>query len=546
MLTPGTQHPVLDGMEEEPEVSRRMTRKEVEDTGTIDLVKPGYGRALAEVDNSRAHGVMYTYAESLGHDPKKVIFLPKGAFASRDIFQRRREEAVVTIGELDMIVFGTRQGMRDLRTVIPPTVALSLSRNALKSGDPQFTQFFEGVRRRTKTAASIQLEGSEAMLSTHASMLSGPGQEKWLLKEYMRAEMKALRNLPEDADIALYEGATAAEYVIFALLSHAGKRTTKGAMQAHEFDLLMESAVELNYDLRRINIPYSDLSTTVIPPDTEVVYVSIPNNPTGLSLSGEEIQNFLRSLPVDIQAHEKIKPITVVLDLVGYDYVNDKNTFARELFDIVRGGSRHVIIVDSISKSEALAEQRIGFAWSNKPYFNEHLKRYELCHVSPLTVRAYKKQKERMKKTDFPCKSREYLESFHATLKEIVKLSKGNLKIYTPKSAGGRQPTGNYVIVGFKTEELADYYLDILREYGLQEEFVDTKGIVHQALRIIPPLRGTAHRRRKKMRKPAPGGKLQFIDDLRGMQYLDGKYIRLCASGPSFQLAALADAIGIY
>lgn len=542
----GARHALLQDLAPEPMVLRTVGMKEVRATGVLDLRQMGYRRALAQVNNRTGSGRLQRHAaELLGCDSGDVILFGRDGFTP--MYHRVPHEAPVRIGEVDAVRFTTRRGMPRLRRIVPPTLPHTLSVNATKFTDEDdFPDFAARNRKRMLERARRKIP--LAADSTSAALLpSGPGLENLMLKEYMRAGVRESRNLPPDVDIALYLGGTHAEEVVFGLLSRSGRLRPKTGMQCHEFDLATQAALALNHDVRRINIHYGDIGKTEIPHDIQNIFISIPNNPTGLSLNLDEISTFLDGL--EQSAHlggEESVERTVIFDLVGYDTTNDKQDFVAELIAMAQRKGVHIIIVDSASKSEAFAEDRIGWVWSNRPDFNALLKTHEIPYISPLTIRAWRKRKRHMAQTNklglnFYEQSASYLESFHAVLRNIVALSGGKVSIYTPKVAK-RDPRGYYVTLKFEDAGLARRYQHELQLRGKEEEYLDKEGAGLKPRHVALPLAGTRH---GQQRKPKPGQRIKFDSKNRGMPYLDGKYVRLCAAGPAFQLEALAEVLGI-
>ena len=96
----------------------------------------------------------------------------------------------------------------------------------------------------------------------------------------------------------------------------------------------------------------SDLSAMaeMITAETRIVWLCSPNNPTGLTLSQVEVDEFIAWLP---------EHIVVVFDEAYRDYVTDSNCV--DSLRYVRQG-RNVIVVRSFSKASGLADLRVGYA----------------------------------------------------------------------------------------------------------------------------------------------------------------------------------------
>lgn len=96
-----------------------------------------------------------------------------------------------------------------------------------------------------------------------------------------------------------------------------------------------------------------DAMAAAIAPDTRVVFIANPNNPTGTSLNKTEVQKFLRSVP---------QHIVVVLDEAYTEYVdapNFPNGFS------LLAEFPNLIVTRTFSKAYGLAGLRVGYAVSN-------------------------------------------------------------------------------------------------------------------------------------------------------------------------------------
>lgn len=541
-------HSELD-MPDEPSVLGILMAKEARDTHRVTLLHPGYTRALNEVDNKAGTGELFEHVRRNGDDPRKIILLARGGY--RDIYRVRPEQQIIRLGEVDAILFDTINRMLDVRRRVPRTLALSLSRHGDKfyngrvDADADFHNFADGVRRR-------QVDHARGVLSAHATVidpalaaLTGIAEEDMLLEEYMRHEARLARNLPDDAEVLLFEGGLEALRICFAVLSASGRERLKLAAQPHEYHDALQAAQNFNYDIRAMHVEYGNVTNTAIPENTDVVYLSIPNNPHGLTMGLDEIQDFIRKVPHYAGKEPNLRKTTIVLDVVGYDHTQKKSEFVKNLWEMVRGLPIRVVIVDSFSKSEALAEERIGFCLSNDPDFTSAMRTFELPHISPLTVRAYRKQKRRREAgRGFETESMEYVEAFHRNLREIVGNSNDAVRIYRPNSAAiyGKYPSGYYVTIEFKDETMKRCYFDLLEQYGKARQYGigDTQYSVEK---VDLPLSG-ALRGAKRIKIPQTGRPMIGLNGVKGMPYMhEGRTVRLCAAGPSFQLDALIDAI---
>ena len=98
---------------------------------------------------------------------------------------------------------------------------------------------------------------------------------------------------------------------------------------------------DYHFDLDRI--------AEFLPPETKLIFLANPNNPTGTIFTADELDTFLARVP---------KHILVVLDEAYCDYVEHAH-YSRSI-DVVRGG-RNVVVLRTFSKVYGLAGLRIGY-----------------------------------------------------------------------------------------------------------------------------------------------------------------------------------------
>ncbi|MGP4713553.1 histidinol-phosphate transaminase [Psychrobacter sp. DM8] len=87
-------------------------------------------------------------------------------------------------------------------------------------------------------------------------------------------------------------------------------------------------------------------------PNTKIVFIANPNNPTGTQLGRDELQEFVASMPPSV---------LVVLDEAYIEYSPESNN--RALLDAFD----NVVIVRTFSKAYGLAGLRVGYALSSAP-----------------------------------------------------------------------------------------------------------------------------------------------------------------------------------
>ena len=106
---------------------------------------------------------------------------------------------------------------------------------------------------------------------------------------------------------------------------------------------------------RLVEVPLRDYTFDLdaiarcVTPDTKLIYLANPNNPTGTMFTADELDSFLARIP---------EHILVVLDEAYCDYVEDPN-YSRSL-DLVRGGES-LLVLRTFSKVYGLAGLRVGY-----------------------------------------------------------------------------------------------------------------------------------------------------------------------------------------
>lgn len=93
-----------------------------------------------------------------------------------------------------------------------------------------------------------------------------------------------------------------------------------------------------------------DAMAAAIRPDTTLVYVCNPNNPTGGIRSGDDVRAFIEAVP---------ERVTVVVDEAYAEYVTD-TSYASMVHDAV--GASNVVVTRTFSKIYGLAGLRVGYA----------------------------------------------------------------------------------------------------------------------------------------------------------------------------------------
>jgi histidinol-phosphate aminotransferase len=112
--------------------------------------------------------------------------------------------------------------------------------------------------------------------------------------------------------------------------------------------LAMSEAVEVPLDSRHVHD--LDAIRDALRPDTTIVYLCNPNNPSGTVVASDAVAAFVDSLP---------EAILVVIDEAYHDYVTDER-YATAIPEAL--ARPNVLVLRTFSKIFALAGHRIGYA----------------------------------------------------------------------------------------------------------------------------------------------------------------------------------------
>lgn len=111
---------------------------------------------------------------------------------------------------------------------------------------------------------------------------------------------------------------------------------------------------------------------------TKVIIINSPNNPTGLILSKEELENIAKlSKKYDL--------------LVISDEVYNTITYGRDIFSIasIEGMRERTVIINSFSKSFAMTGWRIGYATGPKEIINKMAELQENFNACTTSISQY-------------------------------------------------------------------------------------------------------------------------------------------------------------
>lgn len=186
----------------------------------------------------------------------------------------------------------------------------------------------------------------EAMRAAAARMHIYPDGDTFYLRQALAAKLGVAEN-------QLFFGHGSNE--ILALLGHVylGKGTSIVA-SAQAF--VVYKLVAALYEAETIEVPMRNFThdleamLAAIRPDTRLVFVANPNNPTGTMVDGAALQRFLESLPDHVVA---------VLDEAYIELLSPAQ--APDSLSWVKAG-RPIFVLRTFSKAHGLAGLRIGYA----------------------------------------------------------------------------------------------------------------------------------------------------------------------------------------
>jgi histidinol-phosphate aminotransferase len=150
-----------------------------------------------------------------------------------------------------------------------------------------------------------------------------------------------------------------------------GVEPSYGSVYSHASRLNAEAVLlPLDADFRQ-NIPRMIEATKRNYREVGFVYLCNPNNPTGLIVTKDEVQQLLDGIPEDIP---------VLIDEAYHHYVED-GRYA-ESIPYVKAG-RKVIVARTFSKISALAAMRLGYAVA-PPSMIEEMRPYAISSINAL------------------------------------------------------------------------------------------------------------------------------------------------------------------
>lgn len=215
---------------------------------------------------------------------------------------------------------------------------------------------------RQPTASTIQLASNESPYGPSPKAISAAQAVLGDSHRYPQDDIADLRaqlaahHAVETDQVLVSAGATALLGIIARTMLEPGLNAVTSACSFVVYGSATRSA---GAELREVPMKYDrfDLEAmlTAIDPQTRVVYIANPNNPTGTIVPLEELEYFVASVP----SH-----VVVVLDEAYYEYAQHfsmlrKVPYSRSL-DLVHQG-KNVVVVRTFSKTHGLAALRIGY-----------------------------------------------------------------------------------------------------------------------------------------------------------------------------------------
>lgn len=141
---------------------------------------------------------------------------------------------------------------------------------------------------------------------------------------------------------------------ILELIYHAFTRPGTGNVVASQYAFVVYKLQAQLFDVKMIEVPSKsfghdlDAMHAAITPETRVVFITNPNNPTGTRLSNDALYNFIKSVP---------ESLIIALDEAYYEFMTDAPPS-------IEWTMKHpnLIVLRTFSKIQGLAGLRIGYA----------------------------------------------------------------------------------------------------------------------------------------------------------------------------------------
>jgi histidinol-phosphate aminotransferase len=122
------------------------------------------------------------------------------------------------------------------------------------------------------------------------------------------------------------------------------------------FRLLMDYAARFNARWDKVNLDDNlvhdlDKLAAAVKPDTKLVFVINPNNPTGTLLDPQKLKNF---------CEETSKKATVFADEAYIEFLEPAQQ--KSMVELIKAGNNNVMVSRTFSKVYGLAGSRVGYA----------------------------------------------------------------------------------------------------------------------------------------------------------------------------------------
>ncbi len=523
---------------EEPVSIRNMLERNARHGEKLFPDHSGYEEALRRVDNRSGTGTLYDDLGGEGIQCDRSIIMVKGTYHQGPYDQLQADSTLhigSEFGGLDVVTFPPDSKVAEriiqLRGLIPPTVAVPLAKDAgrdvrndiirTRVQNSKVKGFITNVLRLPVTTGDLDKDNTED-LGISGTYAPAERIEK-ATREFVRNVVAKTRGLNPD-QISLSYGADEALTMILAAQTRQGQKPQDVAVSGHEYRRFLESSGALfNCRLFGLNPCYGDINKTELRKGANIVYFSTPNNPTGISLTVEEIRQLIG----------KTEPrTTVIVDITGLDADSKTGTPAEIVGMSSEIQDRTVFVIDSLSKKEMSPWLRIGWLTCNDPSVLSGLRTVE-ARCSPVVGRVFHNRMTWLDTNNVKRDMAKYLLKFHIVARALELSSTDAFRIFRSPHAvnAGRYPSGCYFVVEFDTIPRRDQYLQRLSQIG-QNEF---------NVPIVAPFIGNDTRNRFPRSVHLPSSQVAT----RGLPFMSDKCVRLCATGPAFQLDALAEACGI-
>jgi len=176
---------------------------------------------------------------------------------------------------------------------------------------------------------------------------------------YLREALSKRHGIPAE-NIILGGGSTELIDLTARMVLHPGDCgvTSYGSFPLYHIAVRATGARFLEIPMRDFTFDLSRMARE-LPPETKLIFLANPNNPTGTMFSASEFDVFLARVP---------EHILIVLDEAYCDFV-DRPDYSRSI-EIVHGG-RNLVVLRTFSKVYGLAGLRIGYGIGPAGLLNE-------------------------------------------------------------------------------------------------------------------------------------------------------------------------------